>query len=349
MIVCFLYDKGVLFFSVMKSISLSLLVLASPVLVTSAPAAAVVRVLPTAQGPLLLVSNAVPGLATVERADGTVPTTWYTVGPAEIDATGQGRYLDAPASRERQRFYRAVQGLPVPTTLRITGVEDQPFAFTLGTMPGTVASRVITGLPATGLLRQLDGTPILSVPTVVTSPSHRCRYDPPPDVGGAPLASFSYSVSNVSGMSAPLAVAVNIQPINDPPTITGPRLIIATPPPGHVLPSTIVRDLQVGDADAGDGILAVDLLPNRGTVGGVHLVDASGLASYEVLADGAIHFTGTLTQINTALGRGFVYYAWVMEASDLLFVVVNDNGSSGAATSPGETAFAAIPVEVRPD
>lgn len=138
-----------------------------------------------------------------------VLTHWTTV------ACAQGIAVELPRPPP--------MGSPLALTTSAQGDEDTIVPVQLrGTVrgnPSAVLEFVVTTLPPVGTLVQADGTPIASVPTLVTDSGGGVRYTPPPNANGAPLTSFAYSarIVGTGRVSAPQAVQVTILPVNDPP------------------------------------------------------------------------------------------------------------------------------------
>ncbi|MCY2993165.1 MAG: tandem-95 repeat protein [Planctomycetota bacterium] len=143
--------------------------------------------------------------------------------------------------------------------------------------------------------------------------------------------------------SASASLAITINPVNDPPAIAAPASI--TTGQNRAYPFTGLNAVAVTDQDAGSGALVVKLAATNGAIAvgsgsGVNFTDSNG-------ADGTLTFSGTLTQIKTALD-GLTYTPSTgYTGSASLKIDVNDQGFTGLLLA-GQTAEKTVTISVAP-
>lgn len=113
---------------------------------------------------------------------------------------------------------------PIATTSQLMGTEDEVASVRLTALhrfdPLAQFQFTITSLPAAGELRQADGTPILTAPTVVSDPEGDIAYLGAPDscsFDGVPVGSFTYTATYVRAQisSLPKSVSIILAPVYD--------------------------------------------------------------------------------------------------------------------------------------
>jgi hypothetical protein len=156
--------------------------------------------------------------------------------------------------------------------------------------------------------------------------------------GETTSASFGFSVSDgvapaVTGQS----FAFTINPVNDAPTHASLPI-----PPLQIEANTAtpIAGLSIADPDAGAGTLTTTLSVTHGTL------TAAAIGGAGVTGSGtdSITITGTVAQINTALGSGNIVFEGTHDyfGSDTLHVVTDDGGNSGLGGPLSDTDDVAI-------
>ncbi|WP_019990770.1 hypothetical protein [Rudanella lutea] len=153
----------------------------------------------------------------------------------------------------------------------------------------------------------------------------------------------TYSVTGTdgNGCSNSASVAVTVSAVNDAPVLTYPtNLTVQENSPVLFSSGQLIR---VDDEDAGSGLMEVTMSATQGTFS---LATTSGL-TFSVgdgTSDAAMTFSGTLSNINTALNglafRPSVNYAGAAS----LVVTVNDQGNSGSGGARSASGVVAMDV-----
>jgi len=159
---------------------------------------------------------------------------WVSLGHAGIGGAGAFSFIDTNAPGLSQRFYRVIASPgthPLATTTNATLAEDTIGVFSLDGLepdnPAAVLTATILRAPTNGMLLQFDGTPIVTIPAMITDTARRVKFLAATNENGAPYASLDYSLQNSSGSnSTPQTVAITVTPVPDPPVGTTPRPLL---------------------------------------------------------------------------------------------------------------------------
>ena len=160
-----------------------------------------------------------------------------------------------------------------------------------------------------------------------------------PNIGFFGTDTFRYMASDGASSSIGRTVTFNVRRINEPPTIVVPgrqtffthfdNLFTSTPNP-----------FQISDVKAGNSNVQVDLTIGDGAV---TLANSTGVTvTQNPGGNNGIRITGSVANINTALGHG-VNYRTSVDGNKTLNAVVNDLGNTGGNQL---TATARVAVEV---
>ena len=174
----------------------------------------------------------------------------------------------------------AVRGAPVavastaPVVTRVVTAEDaEPVVIALvgADVPsGALRQVVITATPSRGSLLQMNGDPIVAVPTRVTDPNRRVQFVPKAHTSGDETAvpkyayaSFAYTATDAASVGFDRqieTVTLVVTPVNHAPVLTSPATIVDAPLPG----ADVAVALEAADADGDDVVFTVTTLPSLG-------------------------------------------------------------------------------------
>ena len=226
---------------------------------------------------------------------------------------------------------------------------DSPITLTIASGLGILTATDGGGVTVTG---SGTGTIVLTgsvgdIDAFLDSPSN-IQYTGPADLNGTGADALTLTANDGGasgegdGQDIDLGtVAVDITPVNDAPTITGPA------GPFTVLPadSVTIGGLAIADVDtvlSPDGIYTVTLTVGSGSLAAAATpgVTATGGGT------GTLVLSGTLADVNTALAGGIVFTAPAIfpGAALTLDATVSDNGNEGPGAPLTDTLLVAITV-----
>lgn len=151
-------------------------------------------------------------------------------------------------------------------------------------------------------------------------------YTPATNFTGAD--SFTYIATDGTLTSAVATVTLTLQPVNDPPTITGPTILKIT----NSIPSPILG-LTVGDVDAGTNQVEIYFF----SVGTITATNSSGVIVSNVnhpifgMLLSSVRLSGTISSLNTYLASTNVFFQSSIppQTPSGILVEIDDQGHSG--------------------
>ncbi|MBF0214077.1 MAG: cadherin domain-containing protein, partial [Magnetococcales bacterium] len=233
-------------------------------------------------------------------------------------------------------------------TITIQGANDAPTVTSSATLSvaesttGTIQTATASDPEGDSLVWSLSGTDadLFSIDASTGALSFLVApdYENPTDSGADNIYDVTVVATDNGSpvLSGTQALTVTVTNVNDAPTITAPASVTASED------TAVTMAFAVADVDAGSNTLQATLSVANGTL---TLTSGSGVTITSG-ADGTagITFTGTLTQINAALGslsyQGSADYA----GSEILTLVINDQGNSGSGGA--QSASATVPFTV---
>ena len=196
-------------------------------------------------------------------------------------------------------------------------------------LTATTAGTAITASysAASGLLSLSGADTVAHYDQVLASVRYSSSSLNPTNFGANTLRTLQWSVddgASVNHLSAVASSVVNVTAVNNAPQNSVPGAQSVTE--DSALAFSGANALSVADVDAGVSPLTVSLAVAHGSLS---LSSSSGLSGDLNGSDGSLSLTGTLTDINTAMG-GLVYRgATNFMGSDTLNIVSNDGGATG--------------------
>lgn len=150
----------------------------------------------------------------------------------------------------------------VPPLLTLQDTELKAKILALDLDVNDTLSAFIVSLPASGTLKQIDGTPINSTPTQLASPIFEFKFSPAPTENGIPYANFSFYLFDGTNKSDVVVAVINVAAVNHPPIAYDSVVNILQDTP------TTVFTLQAFDAETPNAISAIisSLPPNSAGV-----------------------------------------------------------------------------------
>jgi len=255
-------------------------------------------------------------------------------------------YSDFPANVNL--LITPVNDLPTEDDFSVSLAEDASYSFTLAEFAAhfndsdtgdELVNLKVTALPAQGALT-LNGSAVALNQVISAAELDTLVYTPSENYYGSDQLSVLVK-DNLDYAAAAATVSIAVNAVNDAPEISAP----ATAAVSEDVPAAFTEDksVQISDIDAEDGSLQVSLTVTQGSLS---LEDISGLTftSGDGTNDASLVFSGTLTDLNTALAGlsylgGSDYYG-----ADTLTIQVDDNGHTG---TPGAlTASQVIDLDV---
>ncbi len=168
-------------------------------------------------------------------------------------------------------------------------------------------------------------------------------FETPTDVGGNNVYDVTVQVSDGAGLTDSQAIAVTITAVNEAPVNAVPGAQSTNEDTALVFSSGNGNQISIADVDVGAGAMQVTL---TGTNGTVSLNGTSGLtfSMGDGTADATMTFTGTRTDINTALNG----LSWTpttdFNGAASLAITTNDQGNSGSGGALSDTDTVSITV-----
>ncbi|MFO1318467.1 MAG: Ig-like domain-containing protein [Burkholderiales bacterium] len=165
------------------------------------------------------------------------------------------------------------------------GATDFPFAD--GDAGASLQAVRIVSLPAAGTLT-LAGVPVTAGQVIPTSEIARLVFTPAPDASGTNYASFTFSVTDGTGDSAPATFTFDVTPLNDPPGVRPSFEVVGLPDPsasGNALTGASDADgdtVRIVDVDGTPVTEAVPAVIADGTKG---ILTVASDGSYTYVAD----------------------------------------------------------------
>ncbi len=196
------------------------------------------------------------------------------------------------------------------------------------------------------LTASLSGPPPANAQSFSLNPDGSFEYQPNPNFNGQ--VSFQYVASDGTNNSPPGTVTIQVQPINDPPSITAPGA--QTVREGNTLrfEGEQQTGITFGDVDAGLAPLEVTLTATGtmtlGNTNDLNFTQGDGQD------DSTMTFTGDVPLLNGALD-GLVYTPPARTLADTIQIAINDRGNTGgggAQTTQGSIAINIIPINTAP-
>jgi hypothetical protein len=213
----------------------------------------------------------------------------------------------------------------------ITAVPDQATTAEDSAVEIPVLANDVVAVPAGGLPRLQSFTQPTNATVTRNTKGTAAETDdtltvtPNANVNGQ--VTFSYTINNGQGATSTATVTVTVQPVNDAPVNSVPASLRLNEDSTAALAGVSVADI---DADAGTGLL-VNLTVQNGTLN----VTPNG-ATVTGSGTAAVQLTGSVAQINAALGtisyRPNANYA----GTDTFSIRTRDQGNTGGTTAnPG--------------
>jgi hypothetical protein len=208
--------------------------------------------------------------------------------------------------------------------------------------PGLLANDISPNVPLASLTAIKVAGPTNGAATVNADGSF--VYTPTANFFGAD--SFTYKVNDGTNDSNVATVSINVTHINQPPVNAVPA---ATQLVEHQTAFTFSaansNAISISDPDAGTNPVKLSLSVLHGTLtlsgGGAGLTFVDGTANGQA----AVHVTGTITNINTALaGMTYIDDNANVSTSDTLTVLTDDQGNSGSGGAKTDSDTVAITI-----
>ncbi|MBT5926868.1 MAG: hypothetical protein HOH33_09630, partial [Verrucomicrobia bacterium] len=225
--------------------------------------------------------------------------------------------------------------LPIATAQSLITEEDVPLLIILNgsDVNGDTLQAVVTTLPLQGSLYQTsDGTTlgilITQTPTTVTDSGNRVIYVPPTNQFGPNLGDFEFRVFDGLASSAPVAVNIEGQSINDAPTHAVPALFNVDEDTPISFGSIYGLEVKLTDVDAGGSLVETTLKTNNGLISLFKiegLTFSEGTGFFETL----MTFTGSVQNINAALETLFFIPNFNLTGEAVIEIKTNDLGNTG--------------------
>ena len=112
---------------------------------------------------------------------------------------------------------------------------------------------------------KLNGTPVELNQIVTSADISKLTYQPDLNGNGLPYASIGFKAKNANNLwSRAASLMINVTPVNDPPTSTGPSVLIRK----GTVKTFAAADFPFSDVDTGDllGAIKITSLPAHGTL-----------------------------------------------------------------------------------
>jgi hypothetical protein len=219
---------------------------------------------------------------------------------------------------------------------------------TLSVGHGTLTLAQTSGLSFTIGDGTSDATMVFTGTTTdVNSALNGLSYQPALNYNGGDSLSFTTNDEGHTGsggaMSDASSVAITINAVNDPPvnSVPGPQSVDENS--SLTFSGGNSNQISTSDVDAGSSPVQVSLAVSHGTL---TLSGTSGLnfVTGDGTNDGSMVFTGTISDVNTALD-GLVYTPGAnFHGSDSLSFTTNDQGATGSGGPQSDTDSVAITV-----
>ncbi len=167
--------------------------------------------------------------------------------------------------------------------------------------------------------------------------------------GDTPIATATITISASDGaLSGNDTTAVNITAVNDAPVNTVPGAQSTNEDTALVFSAGNSNQIQIGDVDAAAGTMEVTLSVTNGTL---TLAGTTGLSftTGDGTADSTLVFTGTLTDINTALATLTYNPTTNYNGAAVLSITTSDQGNTGTGGTLTDTDTVNITVNATND
>jgi Tol biopolymer transport system component len=276
------------------------------------------------------------GSFTVQASTSSSPTG---LGGSAVTATIE--VIGVPAISGSGLAYTEKQG-PVPIIPTIT-VTDSGSSTLIGASVQIVGYQagedVLASTPVNGIAESFDATtgvltltgtaPVAEYQTALQSVTYENTSDNPHT--GARSAVF---IASDQHSSASGSYPIDVTAVDDAPTLAVP--IGQTLDEDTVLTLASSNAISVGDVDGGTGLETMTLSASHGSLS---LATTSGLSAVSGNGTGSVSFSGTISQLNSALD-GLQYAPGLhFVGGDTITVTINDNGNTGiggplSATAP---------------
>ena len=273
-------------------------------------------------------------------------------GDRDVDQDDFGAFQRCLSGTQPAQFDCVPPIPPLPLLEGVAGYEDTPLLLTLTAFDPhsepLAVSFAVTTLPAQGQLSQADGTPIDTVPAVVTDPGGQLQYLAEPDMSGPAYAAFGYTVTSLASgtTSAGRAVSIDIAAVNDWPVLDVTPIVTVEDTP-------VTFQLQAIDPDEGDSFsFQLFEAPVSGTL---YQVDESGVPQLELPltqgmlvsnSQGLVHYVPQADYYGTDSLRGYVFDQTGMgqlpRVLPIHVVGVNDPPTAYNATFESPNSFGAL-------
>ena len=190
----------------------------------------------------------------------------------------------------------------------------------------------ITSLETVGDLKYNGSAVTLNqVITAADIEAGKLTFDPVAEANGAAYDSFQFKVDDGTTQSASAAtMTIDVDAVNDAPTNTVPGAQNVAEEGTLVFSTGNSNLISVSDSDDGGGVIKVTLTVNDGKL---TLAQTTGLAFAigDGTSDALMIFTGTASDINSALdGMSYAPNA-NLDTSDTLQITTDDRGNTGGA------------------
>ena len=229
-------------------------------------------------------------------------------------------------------------------TVTVTAVNDTPVAVaeSMSVSEGGTAT-TLTGGASSLLANDTDAENETLSAVLVTGPAHGTltlnadgTFSYTHNGGETTTDSFTYKPNDGTADGNTVIVAISVAPVNDAPVNTVPGTQVTAEDTALVFSAGNSNQVVITDADAGGGQLDVILSVTNGTLtlaGTTGLTFATGVGT----ADSTMVFSGTLTDINSALA-GLAYTPTAnYHGAAVLSLATSDLGHTGAGGTLTDT------------